>query len=112
MAKAINGCNKKAEEGKSVKEKEPVLFEELVRTIYGRLHYKDDEPIGDDDDNAPGNKQTSVPDERSFSCNEFSRVFLTADGKTASHDGDHPSSLRPLQGTDRPEHADGASSGK
>ncbi len=32
--------------------------------------------------------------------------------KTASHDGDHPSSLRPLQGTDRPEHADGASSGK
>lgn len=84
MAKAVNWCNKKAEEGKSVKEKEPVLFEELVRTIYGRLHYKDDEPIGDDDDNAPGNKQTSVPDERSFSCNEFSRVFLTADGKTAS----------------------------
>ena len=78
MAKAVNWCNKKAEEGKSVKEKEPVLFEELVRTIYGRLHYKDDEPIGDDDDNAPGNKQTSVPDERSFSCNEFSRVFLTA----------------------------------
>lgn len=35
MAKAVNGCNKKAEEGKSVKEKESVLFEELVRTIYG-----------------------------------------------------------------------------
>ena len=84
MAKAVNRCNKKVEEGKSVKDKEPVLFEELVRTIYGRLHYKDDEPIGDDDDNAQGNKQTSVPDERSFSCNEFSRVFLTADGKTAS----------------------------
>ena len=84
MAKVVNECNKKSEEGKSVKEKEPVLFEELVRTIYGRLHYKDDEPIGDDDDNASGNKQTSVPDERSFSCNEFSRVFLTADGKTAS----------------------------
>lgn len=84
MAKAVNGCNKKSEEGKSVKDKEPVLFEELVRTIYGRLHYKDDEPIGDDDDNAPGNKQTSVPDERSFSCNEFSGLFLTADGKTAS----------------------------
>ena len=84
MAKAVNRCNKKVEEGKSVKDKEPVLFEELVRTIYGRLHYKDDEPIGDDDDNAPGNKQTSVPDERSFSCNEFSGVFLTADGKTAS----------------------------
>ena len=40
------------------------------------------------------------------------RGHLCADGKTASHDGDHPSSLQPLQGTDRPEHADGASSGK
>ena len=92
MAKAVNRCNKKVEEGKSVKDKEPVLFEELVRTIYGRLHYKDDEPIGDDDDNAQGNKQTSVPDERSFSCNEFSRVFLTADGKTAS-ESDAPQML-------------------
>ena len=45
MAKAVNRCNKKVEEGKSVKDKEPVLFEELVRTIYGRLHYKDDEPM-------------------------------------------------------------------
>lgn len=37
MAKAVNGCNKKAEEGKSVKEKEPVLFEELVRCAYHTL---------------------------------------------------------------------------
>ena len=47
MAKAVNGCNKKAEEGKSVKEKEPVLFEELVRCAYHTLKkFEKDEPDG------------------------------------------------------------------